>query len=76
MKKEYENDFQFADEADFNLKVFILNDNMYDLKNVTVNVQQLGWGNGLDPILTNEFNVDVVSAASSQIVETGLVYNS
>ncbi|KAF1749353.1 hypothetical protein GCK72_025820 [Caenorhabditis remanei] len=67
--------FSFADEADFNLKVFILNDNMYDLNNVTVNVQQLSWGNGLDPILTNEFNVDVVSAASSQIVETGMKFS-
>lgn len=63
--------FQFADETDFNLKVFLLNDNPYLLHNITVNVQMLSWGNGLDPILTNEFHIDSVPAGSSEVLKTG-----
>lgn len=66
--------YSFADENDFNLKVFLLNDLMYDLENITVNVQQLSWGNGLDPILTNEFHIDNVPAGTSQSLDTGMTF--
>ncbi|CAI2355715.1 unnamed protein product [Caenorhabditis sp. 36 PRJEB53466] len=66
--------YSFADEIDFNLKVYVLNDNTYDLRNLTVCVMQLSWGNGLDPILTTDFHVDTVPAGSSQIITTGFTF--
>ncbi|CAO4387518.1 unnamed protein product [Caenorhabditis nigoni] len=67
--------YAYADEADFNLKVFLLNDHMTPLQNVTVNIQQLSWGNGLDPILTEEFHVDNVPAGTSQVLNTEMKFS-
>lgn len=67
--------YSFADEIDFNLRVFLINDNLHSLENVTVNVQQLSWGNGLDPILTNEFHIDSVPASTSHELDTGMSFS-
>uniref|UniRef100_A0A1I7V3Q8 beta-mannosidase n=1 Tax=Caenorhabditis tropicalis TaxID=1561998 RepID=A0A1I7V3Q8_9PELO len=66
--------YSFADEADFNLKVYLLNDKSYNIKNLTVSIQQLSWANGLDPILTNKFHIDTVPAATSQTLNTGITF--
>uniref|UniRef100_A0A8R1HHX4 Beta-mannosidase n=1 Tax=Caenorhabditis japonica TaxID=281687 RepID=A0A8R1HHX4_CAEJA len=68
--------YSFADETDFNLKVFLLNDKTYNLKNMTVSVTMLSWGNGLDPILTNEFHIDNVAAGTSQVLNTGIKFDN